>query len=355
MRNKKLILTWLVIVIFSLLFIGLFNYIVDPYQQYRKATLYPMLFKKNQRYINPGLSKTYDYKSVIIGSSMSENFTINKVEEILSFNKAIKLCISGGTAHEEYRTLNTAFRHQNIQQVLYGLDIYSFMGKVDRLRHGKILPSYLYDEYVLNDYKYLLNIDIAVNSLKALINPYRDKNNLLYNYNYMWQWQHEFEDAFGKEKVLKKYLASQGSSKKFEKEMWSVDKLKLSFDKNLLSLINAHPETTFILVYPPYSVLTFHDWHKEGVLELSIKFKRYVFEKIKEFNNVKLYDFQVAEEVIMDLDNYRDYSHYHQKINTWMLEEIKQDNYRVTDENVDNYGVKLLNLAKDYIVPKDSQ
>lgn len=351
--HKKSILLWFAIVSLVLFFIGSFNYIVDPYQQYRKTTLYPMLFKKNQRYINPGLAKTYNYRSIVIGSSMTENFLINKVEEILSFKQVIKFCISGGTAYEEYQTLRTAFKHKNIKQILYGFDIYAFMGNPDRLRHGKSLPYYLYDDNLFNDYQYLLNIDITVASLRALINPHRDKKNLLYNYNYMWQWQHEFNDAFGKEKVLKKYLASQGSNKKFDQKAWSVDNLELSFNKNLLSLIKAHPETEFILFYPPYSILTFYDWRKHGVLDSNIHFKHYVFEHIKALDNVKLYDFQVAEKVIMNLDNYRDYSHYHQDINTWMLEEIKSDNYRVKSNNIDSYGDKLLKLTEDYIVPKD--
>ena len=346
-----MVFAWFTFIAVTLLFVSVFNDVVDPFQQYRKATLYPMLFKKNQRYINPGLAKTYDYESIIIGSSMTENFLIDKVEKILSFKKAIKFCISGGTAHEEYQTLSTAFRHRKINKVLYGLDIYAFRGTPDRDRHGVHLPIYLYDDNIFNDYHYLLNIDTFKNSLQALAEPYWNKNNILYDYNHMWQWQHEFTHAFGTEKVLKKWLASHGSSKKFQKDLWATDKLELSFNKNLLSLIQAHPETEFILFYPPYSVLTFHDWQKEGVLKSSIAFKRYIFDKIKRFDNVKLYDFQVAKEIITNLDNYRDYSHYHQKINTWMLEEMAQDHYRVREDNVDDYGKKLLEITEEYEIP----
>jgi len=352
MKSKKLILIWFVIVSLSLLFVGSFNYVVDPYQQYRKASFYPMLFRKNQRYVNPGLAKTYNYNSVLIGSSMSENFIISEIENNLQFGKTIKFCISGATSHEEYQILKTAFKHKNIENVLYSFDIYSFTGNPSRLRHGKILPSYLYDEIIFNDYQYLLNLDVVTASLRAVIKPFLDKKNLLYNYNYMWQWQHEFEDKFGKERVLNGWFANQGSSKKFQKELWRLEKLKLSFDLNLLSLIKDHPETEFILFYPPYSILTFYDWSKNGVLKSSIAFKHYVFEQIKKYDNVKLYDFQVAKEIILDLDNYRDYSHYHQKINTQILKEIKSNNYRVTDENIDNYSEKLLNLVENYKIPE---
>ncbi len=42
----------------------------------------------------------------------------------------------------------------------------------------------------------------------------------------------------------------------------------------------------------------------------------------------------------------------HQKINTWILEEIEQNNYRVTEENIDSYDKKLLDLAKGYVLPE---
>ncbi len=353
MKYYHLVLIWLVLVGTILASVGLFNYIVDPYQQYRKATFYPILFKKNQRYINPGLAKTYDYNSVLVGSSMTENFIISEIENSLQFGKTIKFCISGATSHEEYQTLKTAFRHKKIENVLYGFDIASFIGDPDRLRHGKALPSYLYDESVFNDYQYLLNLDIITASLRAIIKPFLDNENVLYNYNYMWQWQHEFENKFGKERVLNGWHSKQRSNKKFQKELWNLDKLKLSFNKNLLSLIKENPETEFTVFYPPYSILTFYDWNKHGVLESSIVFKRYVFEQIKKYKNVKLYDFQVAKEIILDLDNYKDYEHYHQKINTWMLYEISKNHFRVTEENVDSFGKKLKDMVNKFKIPKE--
>jgi hypothetical protein len=335
--------------------VGIFNYIVDPSQQYRKATLYPMYFKKNQRYILPGMAKNYDYESIVIGSSMTENFIIDQVESILNFNKCIKFCISGGTAYEEFKALDTAFKHKQISKILYGLDIYSFMGTPTRQRHSKKLPIYLYDDNIFNDYKYLLNKDIFINSLKAIINPYRHRNDILYQYNYMWQWQHEFEDKFDQQLVYENWLSTQGSTKKFNKDLWSLDKLTYSFDENFIKLVKSHPETEFIVFYPPYSILTFYDWKKEDILDTAIAFKKYVYEQTKDLKNVKIYDFQIANQVILNLNNYRDYSHYHQKINTWMLEEIVKNHYLVTEQNIDKNAKILKQTVLDYKLPNISK
>ncbi len=351
MKNKKLILVWFLVVFLFLLFVGLFNYTIDPYQQYRKATLYPMLFEKNHRYINPGLAKTYNYKSIVIGSSMTQNFIINEVEEKLDFNKTIKLCMSSATGHEKYQILKTSFRHKTIEAVFYGLDVFAFFGKPNKMEPDVVFPFYLYDDDRLNDYNYIFNFDVALKGFAALVKPYLDSNNPLYQYDLMWQWQHGFENAFGKEKALNRYLARYRPNKKFKTSLY-LNNLENSFNQNVVFLIAAHPETTFIFFYPPYSILAYYDWNKKGALETLIKFKHYIFEKTKVYKNVRLYDFQSAEEIIMNLDNYRDFSHYHQKINTWILGEIEQNNYRVTEENIDSYDKKLLDLAKGYVLPE---
>ena len=50
--------------------------LVDPFEVYHKATAFiPPITNSTQSYSNAGIAKSYDYDSVIIGSSMTENFT----------------------------------------------------------------------------------------------------------------------------------------------------------------------------------------------------------------------------------------------------------------------------------------
>jgi len=86
-----------------------FNYYVDPFQIYRAATLYNFKIQ-NQRYLNAGLLKNYPYQSVIVGSSMVENFYISDVEKLLSFPEPIKLPIQGASAFEIHTTLNNIIK-----------------------------------------------------------------------------------------------------------------------------------------------------------------------------------------------------------------------------------------------------
>ena len=56
------------------------NYIVDPFQQYRIATWYKVTDKK-QRNVIPGLAKNIAVETVIIGSSMVENFRVSFINK----------------------------------------------------------------------------------------------------------------------------------------------------------------------------------------------------------------------------------------------------------------------------------
>ena len=112
MRNTKWIKLFFQLLFLTLLSIMIINYIVDPFQQYRVKTFYPISFDiKDQRYKNAGLSKNFEYDSLILGTSMTENFVIDKTEESLNFNKLIKLSISGGSAREQSTVLKTAIEN----------------------------------------------------------------------------------------------------------------------------------------------------------------------------------------------------------------------------------------------------
>ena len=57
-----------------------------------------------------------------------------------------------------------------------------------------------------------------------------------------------------------------------------------------------------------------------------------------------MYDFQAEKSVTHNLNNYKDLSHYHQRINYWMIEQIKENKYLVSKENSDSY---IENLKKE--------
>ncbi len=351
MDNKKFIRFVVVLSSVFILLSILVNFIIDPLQQYRKPTLYHTFYSGNERALNPGLAKNHDFKSVVIGSSMTENFLISKVNEIAP--DPIKLPISSGSAYEHALLLNTVFKtSKKIDTVLIGLDIYAVFGKVDRLDYGEgSVPLYLYDTNYFNDIFYLANFDTLKESAKVFTRKYTHKDSPNWNYENMYQWQHLYENDFGKE-ILLKQLEAYKEDKKFLKSDYSFENLKNSFDYNFLPIVQNNPNTKFIFFYPPYSILEYRIWHKNGTLEDILKFKKYMVAQLGVLNNVEVYDFHSAKEITTNLDNYKDFSHYHQNINHWVVDKIKEKKFLVTNQNIDEQLQNLREQIQNYDLNK---
>jgi hypothetical protein len=334
MRNTKWIKLFFQLLFLTLLSIMIINYIVDPFQQYRVKTFYPISFDiKDQRYKNAGLSKNFEY-----------DFVIDKTEESLNFNKLIKLSISGGSAREQSTVLKTAIENnKNLKNILWGLDTLSFIGNPDKLKYGpNSFPFYLYDNNKINDNKYLLSFDTLKKSINILFKVHNEDTN--YDFNTMYQWQHKDEEKFKIEDVYKAWEKRKTDFNKNSTTEQKFNYLKNSFDINFLSLIQNNPQINFIIFFPPYSILTFKTFEEQNQISDILEFKRYIFDSLLSYKNVKMYDFQAEKSVTHNLNNYKDLSHYHQRINYWMIEQIKENKYLVSKENSDSY---IENLKKE--------
>lgn len=340
MKPIHWILKFIALSILTLSIMGIINFVLDPLQQYRKAQFYKPIYD-NERYLNPGLAKTYDYNQVIIGSSMTENFILSDAQEILGFDKAIKFCMSGATAYEIKLMLESAYQQRPINSVIYGVDFYSFTGDTTRLFNGEgSLPLYLYDNNRLNDYRYLFSLDTFTFFMDSFV---LSKPAVMFDFNRMYQWQHKSnEDDFNGTDRINEWKEKYGFNPDYTKSDYSLKAMKANIDTNLIPLIQHHPETTFYLFYPPYSILAFKDMQNKGWLSTVELFKRHLFTQLSHYPNVKIYDFQTSKEVTCNLDNYKDILHYHQRINRWMLEEMKNEKYRIKDARAFNKSNRSL-------------
>ena len=58
--------------------------IIDPFEIYHQATAFiPPIANGTQIYSNAGIAKNYEYDSVVIGSSMTENFLPSQLDGLL--------------------------------------------------------------------------------------------------------------------------------------------------------------------------------------------------------------------------------------------------------------------------------
>lgn len=310
--------------IFILLLLGLTVFIIDPYQQYRKP-FYNKTVSINQFAINPGLLKHYDYDSIIIGSSMSQNFISEEANTYLKGN-FINISMGGATANEIISSFNFAKKQKNIKKVLINLDL-SYATDTSGLNISNL--DFLYNKNEILNYKYFFNINTWIDILKIFIKPQQNIRDLPF-------YGHKFQ--YNKSNTLKSYLNGKEQYKSTSLDS-SSKKLEQIIKNNWIKLICENPNTEFILFFPPYSILTYKLWGNS--LTYYLKVKETLITNLLPLKNVKIYDFQHLTNITYNLDNYKDFSHYHPNINSLILKEISNKNYQLNFNNYSEYISQL--------------
>jgi len=334
-----------------LLIVGLANFLLDPLQQYRKASFYKPYYT-NSRFLNPGLIKSYDYDSFVLGSSMAQNFILSDISHSLNFKKPIKLTSSGARANLLALNMRAALQQKNIKKILLTLDFYAFSGNRDSfLQLDEVTPYYLYDNNYFNDYLYLLNIDTLKAFIKTYIMQILKKDMVEFDYNKMYQWQHRFnEDDFNSAKVIAKWSNPETKfNREFQSDDFSLENLKRNFRDSMMDIIESNPDVEFYILLPPYSVLAYVDAVNNKTFNNILKFQEYISLNLLKYKNVKLFAFNSEEKIIVDLENYRDAFHPHQNINKWMVSKMSKGKYLVDRSNYMEYVSRLEEIVSNYI------
>jgi hypothetical protein len=327
-------------------------FLVDPFQHYRQASFYSPMFDYH-RYLNPGVARNFEYDAVIIGTSMTENFVLSHIRNTLGMD-AVNLSMPGATLGEQGAVLDVALGSGRLESVLYCMDIPIFGegGENYRLEN---FPLHLYDESPLNDYKYLLDMmSIKMLFYVAAGNTW-DYRRIKFDPDRAFNWGSPGE--FNKANAMVQFSAalkrqnaagnvsrvrdSAGGETSYERHM-------RNFDEHLLPRITGNPNVMFLLFYPPYSYL---HWHLSDPLDIDgvNEFKRHVFDSTRGLENVRIFDFQRDGDIVLNLDNYKDYSHFSPEINRHIINSMAAGDNLVTGANLESYlkGLKHLMLSVD--------
>lgn len=327
---------WSLKVIFFIFIISItiltINYIIDPLQFYHKA-LHPASFSKEQRYQLPGLAKNYDYDTIIIGSSMTENFIPSYIKKRLGFN-VLKLSISGASAKEQYLIANLAISTGKVRNVIWGVDYFSLRGEPNRVRDEQgAFPYHFYDHNYINDVKYLLNIDTTVDAAKILVRRYVLKNKDVTDIDSLYTWHNQY--AFGRDSVLKEWKKLSTDAESISRE-YEIEYIEKNLQENVLSLIKNNPGINFYIYHPPYSILQHYYYFRVNPVLFynQLHAKEMLFVQLASYSNVRIYDFQQESSITFNLNNYKDLAHHTKEINDFIIDSIAEDKYIVTKENL---------------------
>lgn len=343
--SSKFIKTFFISAIILLIFFGGLVVLFDPFYHYHKPLGFLKAVLSEKEYQVPGTLDNFDYDAVIAGSSVAENNNNKWFDE--NFNcKSIKAIRSYGATADLCYFINRAFDHQNVKYVFLNLDPSSLTTGTKTSFEETGSPMYLYDKNPLNDVKYLFNKDVIFNRI-----PYSIANSFVGDYDegesYNWaQWK-----AFDEDTVLYHYIQEPDF-----KEMLSPDTFKETAQTNIdniLSIVNAHPETEFYIFIPPYSILWWDMSFRNGETESYLYAEKMALSQLLPCKNVKVFNFQNAEDIIFELNNYTDSLHFSPEINKYICDCLKEGKYEIKDdsqlesslENVHSYAIE----ASSYI------
>jgi hypothetical protein len=340
--------------IYSLLLFSIIiltNYAIDPLQYFRKSSFVD--FFNQERWQLCGFIKNYDFDFVVMGTSRTQNFSLNTLKNMLGGNP-IRLSISGGSIFEQSFVLQSALKTGKVKTVLWGLD-QDYLG----YKHDEMpvqFPYFLYEDTPSSPLLYLFNFDIFKLSFKNISRRLRHRapKNNLEEYK---SWHHGY--TFSKRCVLAQYqtyLAQFSPSSSLLSFANSTNALTKEKRKNLhldvLPLIRRYPHVKFIFFLPPNS-LAYYKIVKMGgnqAFDAYADLRRSLFQVFLKYPNVEMYDFETDFSVIANLDNYKDFTHFSRDINNYIIECIKFQKNRVNKENINFLDYKFKNqVNNDYL------
>jgi hypothetical protein len=307
---------------------------------------YEPFYDFRSRYILPGLIKNYEYDTILIGTSMSQNFRPSLINKLYNC-KSINLSCPGASAYEQALIFRKASISRNIKRVLVGIDAFAYAGDKKRLRDPNF-PMYLYDFTIKYYPKYFLNYEILAKTRKINFSSMFD--GLKYQYDLDKVGDAKERNTYSREMVMAAYKNKNFRALHFKKTF--LKNSKISFRYNLVSIIEDNPNIDFILFFPPISIIQWIIYAEEGALADQLQFKKNVTQALRGLKNVKLYDLQDVESITHNLDNYKDMSHYSPAINNKTLELIQGDKFLLSDENFIMRQKKLSRQIQEYIKNK---
>ena len=317
--------------------------VLDPYFHYH-GPLSNLSYRLSQeRYINNGIARHFEYDSIITGTSMCQNFKTSEAEQFWG-GDFVKMCFSGAGYKEISDNLETALSsHPEVHTVIWGVDYNGFIRAADFVAYGGY-PEYLYDTNPLNDVSYIYNKSIWVHgTLKNLSMTLKGEETTSFDEYSSWTMTEPLDLSFFEE--YRKNMAVTGTGSLSDEQAETV---RESITVNILELADRHPEVDFYLFYPPFSILYFDLTNTSGELEAQLEAEEIVTNLLLTRDNIHLYSYFTEMDHITDLTHYRDKEHYDSTYNTQILRWIHDGYGEITEENAADYTAYMRDTFLNY-------
>lgn len=312
-------------------------YFVDPCLYYRIPENWdPVLF--SERYQAAGLAKNVPADTVLMGTSLAANYRRSEIAETFG-TTAVRITIPDGYLSEFDKTMDVLFRSQDPQRVIFGLDANILVRDESGLTSA--MPDYLYNGNPFDDVKYLINKDTLYYSAYVLMANRWDEADTL-DEGFTWDgdvwWNHATALAnYTRPEIVQETVPADAYLRHASDNLDVVE-----------GWITAHPETEFDIFFPPYSILFWDKTARLGETEAVFAALDLACERLLQYDNVRLYNFLMDPDIVLDLDNYCDYVHHSGAVCTQVLAKMAVGECRMTEENYRDTLAQWRDFVVDY-------
>lgn len=360
---KLSFLIFISIVCTVVFYVVIATYINDPLQVWHKPFFRPIKYSHMRESAHARMRNNI-FDSIIIGNSWSECISSKKANDILG-GKFINLSMSGSNMLEKKLVLERAFKHYKIKKVVYIIDTHYL-----NLEKKSIYTdswTILYDKNPFNDMNIYLNNKYLMCNLvfcgmnKDIIYTDIDKAN-------DWEKEKFYNRRFGGFENWKKYYPEDSQIKdvfddiyKSNDNIYTQDidnvfkqDIQKYFDDYVFQIVKNNPKTEFNFIISPRCNLQLAlDTRSDEFKKIKYAMTVFTYESDK-YKNSKIFAFD-NENIIGDIKDFKDGSHYKSWINYYILEAIKNNTNMLTMTNIDDYFKSVLKKAQSVDLKKYKQ
>lgn len=340
-QKKKTLKKLIIVIAVEFLLVAFVVWFFDPFYQYHAPFLGMEAVLNDRDNQMPGTVRNFEYDSVLVGSSVAENFDSAFLDETYGCS-TLKLIRAAGSVSDLLYYLEMAHEDHNLQNVFWCLDAFAMDSPIEVTLNRGDTPGYLHTDTVLDDLPYLYNKEILLEKIPAML-AFAHQGINIGGEAYNWSRDKIFSSA----QAMRAYdrsaieILKEVEQKDFpEQKQLVADNIAL-----LTGQIEAHPEITFRFLLPPYSMLWWDSAYINGELSERVYILEETLPALLAYENVEVYFFQDEEAVVCDLDNYMDMIHYSPDINQLMLDRMAAGENRVTRENLQETLESMYELA----------
>lgn len=329
LEKKKAIKRLLLVIGVEMALIASVVWLLDPFYQYHKPFFGLEAVLNDRDNQMPGTIRNFDYDSVLVGSSLAENFDSAFLDENYGC-RTLKVIRASGSVADLLYYLEMAQEKQTLKNVFWCLDIASVEASTEVTLYGEDISRYLHTDTILDDLPYLFNKEVLLEKIPFML-AYGHEGLNTGGQAYNWARGKEF----GAAKAMQVYdragitLEEAPQTRDFSNEIPFIsENIRL-----LTEQIEAHPQTQYRFLIPPLSLLWWDCAYVNGELERRIYTLDNMVSALIAQENVEVYYFQNLESIVCNLDYYMDMIHYSPDVNQYMLDLMSHGENRVDERN----------------------